>query len=127
MTPDQIIEEVKKSGIRGRGGAGFPTGLKWQFCKQAPGDQKYIMCNADEGDPGAFMDRSQLEGDPQSVIEGMAIGARAIGADKGIIYCRAEYPLAIERVEPGDRPGQANTDCSARTSSTPASTSISKS
>ncbi len=98
MTPDQIIEEVKKSGIRGRGGAGFPTGLKWQFCKAAPGEQKYIMCNADEGDPGAFMDRSQLEGDPQSVIEGMAIGARAIGADKGIIYCRAEYPLAIERV-----------------------------
>jgi NADH-quinone oxidoreductase subunit F len=98
MSPDQIIEEVKKSGIRGRGGAGFPTGLKWQFCKQAPGNQKYIMCNADEGDPGAFMDRSQLEGDPQSVIEGMAIGARAIGADKGIIYCRAEYPLAIERV-----------------------------
>jgi len=98
MTPDQIIEEVKQSGIRGRGGAGFPTGLKWQFCKQAPGAQKYIMCNADEGDPGAFMDRSQLEGDPQSVIEGMAIGARAIGADKGVIYCRAEYPLAIERV-----------------------------
>jgi NADH-quinone oxidoreductase subunit F len=98
MTPDQIIEEVKKSGLRGRGGAGFPTGLKWQFCKAAPGEQKYIICNADEGDPGAFMDRSQLEGDPQSVIEGMAIGARAIGADKGVIYCRAEYPLAIERV-----------------------------
>ena len=98
MTPDQIIDEIKRSGLSGRGGAGFFTGLKWQFCKQTPGDQKYIICNADEGDPGAFMDRSQLEGDPQSVIEGMAIGARAIGADKGIIYCRAEYPLAIERV-----------------------------
>ncbi|MFA6449353.1 MAG: NADH-quinone oxidoreductase subunit NuoF [bacterium] len=98
MTPDQVIEEVKKSGLRGRGGAGFPTGLKWQFCRQAKGDQKYIMCNADEGDPGAFMDRSQLEGDPQSVVEGMAIGAYAIGATHGIIYCRAEYPLAIELV-----------------------------
>ncbi|HOO56096.1 MAG TPA: NADH-quinone oxidoreductase subunit NuoF [bacterium] len=96
MTQEQVIEEVKNAGLRGRGGAGFPTGLKWQFCRQAKGDQKYIMCNADEGDPGAFMDRSQLEGDPQSVLEGMAIGAYAIGADKGIIYVRAEYPLAIE-------------------------------
>jgi len=96
MTPDEVIAEVKKSGIRGRGGAGFPTALKWQFCRQAAGDQKYIMCNADEGDPGAFMDRSQLEGDPHSVLEGMAIGAYAIGSNMGYVYCRAEYPLAIE-------------------------------
>ncbi len=96
MTPEQVIEDVKASGLRGRGGAGFPAGLKWQFCRNAPGDVKYIMCNADEGDPGAFMDRSQLEGDPQSVVEGMAIAGYAIGAQHGIIYCRAEYPLAIE-------------------------------
>ncbi|MFH1538717.1 MAG: NADH-quinone oxidoreductase subunit NuoF, partial [bacterium] len=98
MTPDQVVEEIKKSGLRGRGGAGFPTGLKWQFCRQAKGDQKYIICNGDEGDPGAFMDRSQFEGDPQSIIEGMAIGAYAIGATKGVVYVRAEYPLAVERV-----------------------------
>ena len=98
MTPEQVLEEVKKSGLRGRGGAGFPTGLKWEFARKATGDKKYIVCNADEGDPGAFMDRSTLEGDPHSVIEGMAIGAYAIGADEGYIYCRAEYPLAIKRL-----------------------------
>jgi len=98
MTSEQIIDEVKKSGLRGRGGAGFPTGMKWQFCKNSPGNEKYIICNADEGDPGAFMDRSVLEGDPHSVIEGMLIGAFAIGATHGYIYCRAEYPLAVEHL-----------------------------
>lgn len=99
MSPEQVIEEVKEAGLRGRGGAGFPTGLKWSFCKASPGDKKYIICNADEGDPGAFMDRSVLEGDPHSVIEGMLIGAYAIGADEGYVYCRAEYPLAIKHLE----------------------------
>ena len=100
MTPDQVIEEVKKSGLRGRGGAGFPTGLKWEFTKKAPGDEKYIVCNCDEGDPGAFMDRSIMEGDPHRVLEGMAIAAYAIGnVKKGYIYIRAEYPIAIERLE----------------------------
>jgi NADH-quinone oxidoreductase subunit F len=98
MKPEQIIEEIKKSGLRGRGGAGFPTGQKWEFCRQSPGKEKYIICNADEGDPGAFMNRSLLEGDPHSVLEGMLIGARAIGAREGYIYCRAEYPLALERL-----------------------------
>ncbi|MHB8124738.1 MAG: NADH-quinone oxidoreductase subunit NuoF [Desulfitobacteriaceae bacterium] len=99
LTQDEVIEEMKKSGLRGRGGAGFPTGLKWGFCRQTPADKKYIICNADEGDPGAFMDRGVLEGDPHSVIEGMLIGAYAIGADEGFIYCRAEYPLAIKHLE----------------------------
>ncbi len=98
MTPQSIAEEIMSSGLRGRGGAGFPTGLKWQFAAKAPGDKKYILCNADEGDPGAFMDRSILESDPHAVLEGMMIGARAIGADEGYIYCRAEYPLALERL-----------------------------
>ena len=98
MTRDQIIEEVKKSGLRGRGGGGFPTGLKWEITKAQDSQVKFIICNADEGDPGAFMDRSILEGDPHSVLEAMAIGAYAIGADKGLIYIRAEYPLAIERL-----------------------------
>jgi len=93
-----VIDEVKKSGLRGRGGAGFPTGTKWNFVYGAPGDKKYAVCNADEGDPGAFMDRSVLEGDPHSVLEGMMIGGYAIGADEGYIYCRAEYPLAIKRL-----------------------------
>ncbi|HNR97347.1 MAG TPA: NAD(P)H-dependent oxidoreductase subunit E, partial [Anaerolineae bacterium] len=97
MTPDQVIEEVKRSGLRGRGGAGFLTGLKWEFCRKAKGDTKYVICNADEGDPGAFMDRSILEGDPHSVIEGMTIASYAMGAHEGYIYCRAEYPLAIKR------------------------------
>jgi NADH-quinone oxidoreductase subunit F len=99
MKPQEIIDEIKKSGLRGRGGAGFPTGMKWQFCHDAPGLQKYIICNADEGDPGAFMDRAVLEGDPHAVLEGMLIGAYAIGASEGYIYIRAEYPLAIQRLK----------------------------
>lgn len=99
MQPEEVIEEIKKSGLRGRGGAGFLTGIKWSLCQKAVGDKKYIICNADEGDPGAFMDRSVLEGDPHAVIEGMLIGAYAIGADEGYIYCRSEYPLAIERMK----------------------------
>ena len=98
MTPQQVIDEIKCSGLRGRGGAGFPTAMKWRFCRDAPGEQKYMICNADEGDPGAFMDRSMMEGDPHSVIEGMAIAAYAIGASEGYIYIRAEYPLAVKRV-----------------------------
>jgi len=99
MTPDEIITEIKDSGLRGRGGGGFPTGLKWQFCRRAAGDTKYVICNADEGDPGAYMDRSIIEADPHSVIEGMMIGAKAIGASQGYVYIRAEYPLARERLE----------------------------
>ncbi|MCF6367072.1 MAG: NADH-quinone oxidoreductase subunit NuoF [Bacteroidales bacterium] len=95
---DNVIKEVLDSGLRGRGGGGFPTGLKWKFARQSESDEKYIICNADEGDPGAFMDRSLLEGDPHAVIEGMIIGAYAIGANAGVIYCRAEYPLAIVRL-----------------------------
>ena len=98
MTPEGVIDEVKRAGLRGRGGAGFLTGLKWEFTQKAPGDIKYLVCNADEGDPGAFMDRSILEGDPHSVIEGMTVAAYAIGAREGYIYCRAEYPLAIQRL-----------------------------
>jgi NADH-quinone oxidoreductase subunit F len=98
MTPEEAIEEVKASGLRGRGGAGFPTGVKWGFARQAAGEPKYLICNADEGDPGAFMDRSLLEGNPHSVLEGMVIAARAIGAAEGYMYVRAEYPLAIEHV-----------------------------
>ncbi len=98
MTPEEVIEEVKKSGLRGRGGAGFPTGQKLEFCRRSPGDEKYLICNADEGDPGAFMDRSILEADPHSVLDGMLITGYAIGANHGYIYCRAEYPLAIKRL-----------------------------
>ncbi len=98
MTPDQVIAEVKKSGLRGRGGAGFSTGQKWELCAKEKADQKYMICNADEGDPGAFMDRSTMEGDPHTVIEGLIIAAYAIGASEGYIYCRAEYPLAIKRL-----------------------------
>jgi NADH-quinone oxidoreductase subunit F len=98
MTPQGITEEIKKSGLRGRGGAGFPTGTKWEFASRSRSPVKYFLCNADEGDPGAFMDRSVLESDPHAVLEGMIIGARAIGAHQGYIYCRAEYPLAIERL-----------------------------
>lgn len=98
LTPEEIIAEVKRSGLRGRGGAGFPAGVKWELCRNAKGDKKYILCNADEGDPGAFMDRSLIESDPHAVIEGMMIAARAIGAQEGYIYCRAEYPLALERL-----------------------------
>ena len=98
MKPQEVIDEMKKSGLRGRGGAGFPTGMKWQFCHDAPGTVKYIVCNADEGDPGAFMDRAVMEGDPHAVLEGMLIGAYAIGASEGYVYIRAEYPLAIKRL-----------------------------
>jgi NADH-quinone oxidoreductase subunit F len=99
ITPEAVIAEIKKSGLRGRGGAGFPTGQKWEFCRQAPGTEKYLICNADEGDPGAFMNRALLEGDPHAVLEGMLIGAYAIGTSQGYVYCRAEKPLSIERLE----------------------------
>jgi NADH-quinone oxidoreductase subunit F len=97
-TPEQLIDEIKRSGLRGRGGAGFPTGRKWEICRQSEGSSKYVVCNADEGDPGAYMDRSVLEGNPHSVMEGMIIGAYAIGANEGIIYVRTEYPLAIKNL-----------------------------
>ncbi|MHA1839380.1 MAG: NADH-quinone oxidoreductase subunit NuoF [Candidatus Ranarchaeia archaeon] len=97
LSPTDVIEEITRSGLRGRGGAGFPTGLKWKFCREAPGEPKYMICNADEGDPGAFMDSGTLEGDPHSVLEGLIIAAYAIGANHGYIYIRAEYPLAIKR------------------------------
>ncbi|MEE3382657.1 MAG: NADH-quinone oxidoreductase subunit NuoF [Anaerovoracaceae bacterium] len=99
MKPEQVIDEMKASGLRGRGGAGFPTWFKWNAAKASPGTEKYMVCNADEGDPGAFMDRSVLEGDPHTVLEGMAIAGYAMGAHQGVIYCRAEYPLAIKRLE----------------------------
>ena len=99
MTPEEVIETIKASGLRGRGGGGFPTGLKWDLCRKSPGDTKYVVCNADEGDPGAYMDRSIVEADPHSVLEGMAIGAHAIGASQGYVYIRAEYPLARKRLQ----------------------------
>jgi NADH:ubiquinone oxidoreductase subunit F (NADH-binding)/(2Fe-2S) ferredoxin len=99
LTPDQVIEELKKAGLRGRGGAGFPAWMKWKFTKDAPGGEKYVVCNADEGDPGAYMDRSTIEGDPHSILEAMAIAGRTVGASRGVIYIRAEYPLAIEHLE----------------------------
>ncbi|MBC7194761.1 MAG: NADH-quinone oxidoreductase subunit NuoF, partial [Caldisericia bacterium] len=99
MTPEQVIDIVTRSGLRGRGGAGFPTGLKWKFAREAKGDEKFVICNGDEGDPGAFMDRSVCEGDPHAVLEGMAIAGYAIGANKGYIYIRAEYPLAVKRLQ----------------------------
>lgn len=99
MKPEEVVASIKTSGLRGRGGGGFPTGMKWEFTRNAPGTKKYVVCNADEGDPGAFMDRSVLEGDPHRVIEGMAICGYAIGADEGYVYVRAEYPLAIKRLK----------------------------
>ena len=99
MTPDDVIQCLIDSGLRGRGGGGFPTGLKWKLAKQNDADQKYVCCNADEGDPGAFMDRSVLEGDPHAVLEAMAIAGYAIGANQGYIYVRAEYPIAVERLK----------------------------
>ena len=99
MTPEQIIETMQAAGLRGRGGGGFPTGTKWDLCRRAPGETKYVVCNADEGDPGAYMDRSIVEADPHAVLEGMAIGARAMGASHGYVYIRAEYPLARKRLE----------------------------
>jgi len=99
MKPLDVVNEIIESGLRGRGGGGFPTGLKWKLANAKISENKYIVCNADEGDPGAFMDRSVLEGDPFNVVEGMIIGGYAIGADFGYIYCRAEYPLAIQKLE----------------------------
>ncbi|MGI6559372.1 MAG: hypothetical protein ACOX20_10735 [Limnochordia bacterium] len=99
MTPEGVIEAITQSGLRGRGGAGFPTGRKWELARRSPGEPKYVVCNADEGDPGAFMDRSLLEGDPHGVLEGLIIGAYAIGAAHGFFYVRAEYPLAIRRLK----------------------------
>ena len=99
LSPQDVIDEITRAGLRGRGGAGFPTGIKWGFARKSPSRQKYIVCNADEGDPGAFMDRSVLESDPHSVIEGMLIAGYAVGASEGYIYVRAEYPLAIRRLE----------------------------
>ena len=99
MTPEEVIKEVTNSGLRGRGGAGFPTGKKWEFTRIAKGDQKYVVCNADEGDPGAFMDRSILEGDPHCVLEAMMIAGYSVGANKGYIYVRAEYPIAVHRFQ----------------------------
>jgi NADH-quinone oxidoreductase subunit F/NAD(P)H dehydrogenase (quinone)/NADP-reducing hydrogenase subunit HndC len=99
MSPQEIVNEIKKSGLRGRGGAGFPSGVKWEFAQKAEGSVKYVICNADEGDPGAFMDRSVLESDPHAVLEGMIIAAKAVGAQQGYIYCRAEYPLALHRLD----------------------------
>jgi len=98
MTPQAVIDEITKSGLRGRGGAGFPTGRKWQGCRDALGEPKYVICNADEGDPGAFMDRSILEADPHAVIEGLTIAGYAVGTSEGYVYVRAEYPLAVERL-----------------------------
>ena len=108
MTPQQVINEIKRSGLRGRGGAGFPTGVKWQFCHDARAGQKYVICNADEGDPGAFMDRSIMEGDPHAVIEGLTIAAYAMGASDGYIYIRTEYPLAVNRVKLAVRQAEEN-------------------
>jgi NADH:ubiquinone oxidoreductase subunit F (NADH-binding)/Pyruvate/2-oxoacid:ferredoxin oxidoreductase delta subunit len=99
MTPEEVVDTVLKSGLRGRGGGGFSTGMKWSFTAKAQGDQKYVACNADEGDPGAFMDRSVLEGDPHAILEAMAIAGYAIGASQGYVYCRAEYPLAVKRLQ----------------------------
>ena len=99
MAPPEVTEQISRSGLRGRGGAGFPTGLKWSMVSKSFNSTKYVICNADEGDPGAFMDRSVLESDPHRVIEGMAIAAYAVGANHGFIYCRAEYPLAVKRLK----------------------------
>lgn len=106
MSPEEVVQEITKSGLRGRGGGGYPTGLKWATVAKMPGEQKYVICNADEGDPGAFMDRSVLESDPHLVLEGMAIAAYAVGADHGYIYVRAEYPLAIERLQKAIKQGK---------------------
>ena len=107
MSAEDICKELLASGLRGRGGAGFPTGLKWDLTRKVQSDVKYVICNGDEGDPGAFMDRSVLEGDPQAVIEGMLIAARAMNATNGIFYIRAEYPLAVERIEKALRQARA--------------------
>ncbi|HPO58916.1 MAG TPA: NAD(P)H-dependent oxidoreductase subunit E, partial [Anaerolineaceae bacterium] len=108
MTPQGVIDEIKISGLRGRGGGGFPTHQKWQFVHDAKGDMKYVICNADEGDPGAFMDRSILESDPHAVVEGMTIAAYAVGARQGYVYVRAEYPLAVKRLRTAIRQAERN-------------------
>jgi NADH:ubiquinone oxidoreductase subunit F (NADH-binding)/(2Fe-2S) ferredoxin/NAD-dependent dihydropyrimidine dehydrogenase PreA subunit len=108
MTPDEVIREIKASGLRGRGGGGFPTGIKWETCKHAAGDKRYVICNADEGDPGAFMDRSTIESDPHAVLEGMLIGAYAMGSSEGYIYIRNEYPIALERLTVAIRQAREN-------------------
>ena len=107
MTPHDVIQQITASGLRGRGGGGYPTGLKWSTVAKAKGARKYVVCNADEGDPGAFMDRSVLEGDPHRVLEGMAIAAYAVGADQGYVYVRGEYPLAIAAAQDRDQAGRA--------------------
>ncbi len=99
MTPEEVIHEIKLSGLRGRGGGGFPTGIKWETCRKIPADERYVICNADEGDPGAFMDRSIIESDPHAVIEGMCIGAYALGSTQGYVYIRNEYPIALQRLQ----------------------------
>ena len=126
MTPQAVIEQISKSGLRGRGGGGYPTGLKWGTVAKAAGAQKYVICNADEGDPGAFMDRSVLESDPQRVIEGMAIAAYAVGASKGYVYVRAEYPLAVTRHDRLAAARRAAAVFWATTSAEPLSPSISR-
>ena len=106
MKPGEVVETIKKSGLRGRGGGGFPTGAKWESCRKAKGKERFVICNADEGDPGAYMDRSLLEGNPHSVIEGMLIGAFAIGSEEGYVYVRNEYPLAVANLSPRNRTGK---------------------
>ena len=113
MTPEEIVAEVRRSKLRGRGGAGYPAGLKWELVARQPSPMKYVVCNADEGDPGAFMNRSVLEGDPHRVLEGMAIAGRAVGAHQGYIYVRGESPLAIARLQDRSRAGAARRNCSA--------------
>jgi NADH:ubiquinone oxidoreductase subunit F (NADH-binding)/(2Fe-2S) ferredoxin len=108
MTPEQVVDEVEKSGLRGRGGAGFPTGRKWRLTAKEKGAPKYVICNADEGDPGAFMDRSAIEGDPHTIVEGMTIGGYAVGSEHGVVYIRAEYPLAIKRIQKAIEDARAN-------------------
>ena len=127
MTPGEVCDEVEESGLRGRGGAGFPTGRKWRVALDQPRARKYLVCNADEGDPGAFMDRAVLESDPFRVVEGMLIAAYAIGATQGYVYCRAEYPLAVERLRRGHRPVPPGRACWDATSSAASSTSTSPS
>ena len=127
LSPDDVIDLVRVAGLRGRGGAGFPTWRKWRDCRDADGARRFLICNADEGDPGAFMNRSLIEGDPHAVLEGMLIAAYAIGAEQGFIYVRAEYPLAIRRLRDGDRGACGASACWARTSSGAASHSISPS
>ena len=124
-TPEAVNEQIKQARLRGRGGAGFSTGVKFEYLRKAEGARKYLICNADEGDPGAYMNRNELESDPHSLLEGMAIGGYVTGATQGIIYVRAEYPLAVHRLAGRHRAGAGTTACSARTSWAAASTSTS--